>query len=291
MATKTGIANLVAIRIGLAIFSDSDISGSATTPAEEFNAVWDAVLEQTLGIGPEEGWEFAQWHVSDVDVDNTAITAFADGGSGTVDASSTAHGLVVGDLVTIKDGSIGAYDGDHPVTASADDNTFTFVDTFTATETATAQWTSKRRRFRYARPTSIRVTEVFDEGFPVPDWTRKGNWIFTDLVEDDVEMDYIRVPADLTITDFPPHFVEVQWRKMAIHMLYTRVQNRALQEMLIKELEEIYLPRARGMDAREQFVHEQDRSWILAGHVGGRNNDFNLPNIKQNLGFGRLPLR
>ncbi len=288
MSSKTDIANLVAVRIGLAVFTDAQISGSTTTPAAEFNAVWNAVLEEALGLGPEQGWEFAQWQVSDVDVDNTAITAFADGGSGTVDASSTAHQLVVGDLVTIKDGSIGAYDGDHTVTVIDDANTFTFVDTFSATETATAQWTSKRRRFRYARPTSIRVTEVYDEGVPVPDWTRKENWILTDLVDDDVEMDYIRAVADLTITDFPPHFVEVMWRKMAIHMLYTRVQNRLLQEQLIKELEEIYLPRAKGHDAREKFVHEEDQSWVLAGR-GGRNNDFNLPNLST--GFGRFPLR
>ncbi len=286
MSTKTNIANLVAVRIGLAIFTDVDVD--ATVPANEFNAVWNAVLEEALELGPEEGWEFARWHVSDVDVDNSAITAFADGGSGTVDASSTAHQLVVGDLVTIKDGSIGAYDGDHTVTVIDDANTFTFVDTFTATETATAQWTSKRRRFRYARPTSIRVTEVYDEGVPVPDWTRKENWIFTDLVEDDVEMDYIRAVADLTITNFPPHFIEVMWRKMAIHMLYTRTQNQKLQDRLTEEIEEVYLPRAIGMDAREQFVHEQDQSWVLAGR-GGRNNDFNLPNLKFNTGFGRFP--
>ena len=287
MSDKTDIANLVMVRIGEAILTDVDVDG--TDPAKEFNAVWDAVVEQTLGIGPEEGWEFARWTVSNVDVDNSAITVFADAGSGSVTATSSSHGLLVGDLVTIKDGSSGNYDGDHIVTSVAT-NTFVFVDTFAGTETATAQWTSRRHAFRYARPTSVRVTEVYDEGVPVPDWTRKQNWILTSLVEDDVEMDYIRAVADLTITDFPPHFVEVMWRKMAIHMLYSRAQSRLLQKQLVAELEEIYLPRAIGMDAREQFVHEQDQSWVLAGHVGGRNSNFNLPNIKFDLGFGRFPV-
>lgn len=286
MSTKTNIANLVAVRIGLAVFSDVDSDG--TTPADEFNAVWNAVLEDTLGLGPEEGWEFARWSVSDVNVDNTAITVFADYSgtvAGTVKAISEGHQLVTGDLDTIKDGSIGAYDNDYIITR-IDDDSYYFTATFATTETATSQWTSKRFAFRYARPTSIRVTEVYDGGAVVPDWIRKGNWILTNLVEDDVEMDYIRAVADLTITDFPPHFVEVLWRKMAIHMLYVRTQNQRLQDRLTEELEEVYLPQAIGMDAREQFVREADHSWVLAGR-GGRNNDFNLPNLK--LGFGRFP--
>jgi hypothetical protein len=108
-------------------------------------------------------------------------------------------------------------------------------------------------------------------------------------VNDDVEMDYIRVLADLTVTDFPPHFVDVLWRQLAIHLLYTRTQSQRLQDRLTEEIEEVYLPRAKGMDAREKFVQEQDQSWVLRGHRGGfnngLNNGFNLPNIP---GAGRF---
>jgi hypothetical protein len=274
MSTKTQIANLTMVRIGEALFVDVDTDG--TTTANEFNAVWDCILEETLGIGPEEGWLFAKWDISDVNVDNSAITAFADN-SGSTLVTSASHGLVTGDLACITGTT--SYNGDHTITKVSDD-TFSIAVTFVADDaTGTVQWTSKRHKFRFARPTSIRVTEVYDGGAPVVDWTRRENWILTNLVSDDVEMDYIRTVADLTITDFPPQFTQVMWRKMAIHLLYSRTQSKALQDTLTDELEEVYLPRAKGMDAREKYVQEQDQSWVLRGHRGGVNSGFNLPNI------------
>ena len=53
MATKTQTANKTMINLGEAIFTDVDADG--TTPADEFNALWDSTLEDTLTTGPEEG--------------------------------------------------------------------------------------------------------------------------------------------------------------------------------------------------------------------------------------------
>jgi hypothetical protein len=254
------------VRIGEALFVDVDTDG--TTTADEFNAVWQPILEDTLGIGPEKGWAFAKWEVSDVDVDNTSITAFADYTStvaGTVLVTSASNGLVTGDLGVITDTT--SYNGEYHVTfVSA--NTFYITADFVADDaTGTVQWTSLRLAYRYARPDSIRVTDVYDGGIPIDDWVRKGNWILTNLTDEDVEMDYIRAVDDLTVTDFPAHFNEVMWRKMAIHLLYSRAQSRALQEQLISELEQIYLPRAIGMDSREKFVQEESQAWTSAGHT------------------------
>ena len=201
-------------------------------------------------------------------VDSTSIAACADYTgtvAGTVLVTSAAHGLVTGDLATISGTT--NYNSDYSITFVAT-NTFYIVEDFVADDaTGTVQWTSLRLAFRYARPTSTRVTDVYDGGVPIDDWVRKGNWILTNLTSDDVEMDYIRAVADLTVTEFPAHFNEVQWRKMAIHMLYSRVQSRALQEQLITELEQIYLPRAIGMDSREKFVQEESQAWTAAGHT------------------------
>jgi hypothetical protein len=71
--------------------------------------------------------------------DGGSITAFADatgGGAGDfVDATSTNHGLSVGQVVVIAGTT--NYDGRHPVTAVDDANTFEFADTWVATETGT----------------------------------------------------------------------------------------------------------------------------------------------------------
>ncbi len=72
MATKTQIANKTMINLGEAIFTDVDADG--TTPADEFNALWDSTLEDALTTGPELGYGFSQWSTSKVDVDSITIT-------------------------------------------------------------------------------------------------------------------------------------------------------------------------------------------------------------------------
>ena len=276
MATKTDIANKTMINIGEAIFTDVDTDGTA--PANEFNALWNATLEDALTTGPEQGYAFSQWSTSEIDVNNTAITVFADYSgtvAGTVKATSAGHGLLTGDAATIKDGSIGAYDGCEIITKIDTDN-FYFTATWSATETATAQWTSEKLAYRYARPSVLQVTNVCTGGLSISDWKRKGNWILTNQEDASVAMDYIKAVADLTVTEFPQWFNEVVWRKMAIGMCYSRVQSLGFRDRLIQEVEQIYIPRAKGSDLREQFVQEESNSWVTAGHSTGIEGDVPL---------------
>ncbi len=267
------------LRLGEAILTDVDADG--TNPANVFNAIYEIVVAEALEAGPELGWKFARWRASSIDVDSTSITAFADYSgtvTGTVKATSTAHGLVTNDLVTISAGSVGSYDGDETITRIDADN-FYFTATFVATETATVSWTSQQFTYRYARPTSTAVTSVQFGGAELTDWIREGEWILTNQQATEVDMTYIRVLADLTVANFPPHFVDALWRRFAVHLAYDLVQNRVLSEQLLTELETIHLPRDIAMDARVQYVQEFNNDWQNVGHADGTKTGFNLPKL------------
>ncbi len=268
MASKTDIYNLGLLRLGEEILTDAEITTNTEPRAIVCTAIYALVLDETLAMSKEKGWLFANARTSDVGVDNTAITAFADYSgtvSGTVSATSTAHGLITGDLVTIKDGSIGAYDGEEVVTR-IDANSFYFTATFSATETATVQWTSERKSFRFPALSSNGIFSVSVGGLEITDWVKEGQFILTSQEDEDVDMEYIHLGTDLTVTNFPPHFVKVLYMNMAVHLAYDLVQSRAIAEDLKIEVENIVLPRAIGLDAREQFVQEEDNSWQEAGH-------------------------
>ena len=263
MSTKTQIANLAMLRIGESAFTDVDSDG--TTPADEVNAIWDAVNEDALSVGPEKGWAFAIWDVSEVSRDSATITAFTLATATTTTVTAT-HALLAGDQVVI-DGTT-SYDGQYLVESISTTVSFVITATFVADDaTGTAKWTSDKFLYRYARPTSIRVTDVSVGGLPITDWVRKRSWILTNMEDTTVDMNYILALASLTVTNYPAHFVQVLWRKLAIHLLYTRTQSQRLQDRLTEEIEEVYLPRAMGTDAKEQFVQEESSSWVDAGHT------------------------
>lgn len=263
MSSKTEIANLTAMRIGEDIFTDVDADDTAF--ADEFNAVWDTIAAETLGIGPEKGWKFAQWDVSEVDRDSATITAFASASSTTTTVTAT-HALLAGDQVVIEGTT--SYDGQYIVKSVSTTVSFVITVVFVADDaTGTAKWTSDKFAFRYAKPTSTRVTDVCVGGLPITDWIVRRTWVLTNMESDTVAMNYILAFADLAATDFPTYFIQVLWRKLAIHLLYKRVQNQRLQDRLTEEIEEVYLPRAIGTDAKEQYVQEQSSSWTDAGHV------------------------
>lgn len=275
MSSKTEIANAAMIRLGELQFTDVDTDG--TNPANVFNAIYEIVVAEALEKGPEKGWEFARWEASGIDVDSTSITAFVLATSTTTTVTSTTHGLVTNDLATITDTT--NYNGDFVIT-KVDTNSFTIVKAFVADDaTGTVSWTSHKFAYRYAKPTSIAITTVSSGGMELTDWTRRGQWILTSQQATEVDMSYIRVLADLTVTDFPPHFVDVLWRRFTVHLAYDLVQSRSLGEQLLLELETIFLPRAIGMDAREQFVQEFNNDWRNAGHTGGSRQGFNLPKL------------
>lgn len=267
MATKTNIANWAMLKVGEAIFTDVDTDGTAT--ADKFNAIYTISLEDVLDNGPEKGWRFANRTFNCIARDSSSITVFADYTgtvSGTVLVTDTSHPYVSGDMITISDGSVGSYDGDEVITV-VDSNSYYFTATFVSTETATANWTSQQFIYRYQRPTSIRVTSVQVGGIELTDWIRESNYILTNLEDTEVDMKYIATVANLSESNFTPHFVNALRLKLAAELAYDIVQNSALGDRLLRELEEIVLPRAIGMDNREIYAQESSSSWTEAGHI------------------------
>lgn len=266
MSTKTQIANMAMTRMGEAILTDVDADG--TNPANVFNAGWDIAVAEMLNIGPENGWKFAMHSINCVGVDNSAITVFADYSgtvTGTVKVTSVAHALLTGDTTVITGTT--SYNDTYVATKIDADNYY-ITATFVADDaTGTSQWTSTKFAYRFPVPTSIRVTETEVGGSELTDWNQQGQYILTNLEDTEVNMDYILVLDDLSVANFPPHFVDVMWRKMSVHMAYDLIQNKAIGDGWLQELEQIYLPRAIGMDNRAQFVKEESNSWAEAGRT------------------------
>jgi hypothetical protein len=259
MATKVQIYNLALTRLGEALLvTDSD----DTNPADVLNAVYTPILEDMLNIGPEEGWKFAKRRKHGILRDSATITAIAQNGT---DITVTAtHALEVGDEVTIAGTT--SYDGTYDVTAISTTATFDVTATFVADDaTGTAKWTSEEFAYRYARPTCTRVTSVQVGGRELMDWVREGQYILTNQEDTDVDMTFVQDASVITVGNIPPQLVDVLWRKLAVHLCYDLVQNASIQQQLLTELEQIYIPRALGMDNREQYVQELSTAWVDAG--------------------------
>jgi hypothetical protein len=272
MATKTNIANMAMTRLGEAVFTDVDTDG--TNPANVVNAIWDVILEQSLFYGPELGWKFARRRYHGIDDHNVTVSSIAQNGTDITVTTATAHNLLVGDEVEL-DGDTG-YDGTYDVTAVGSTTTFDVTATFVATGTGTAHWRSQEYNYRYRIPTVTRVTAVQVGGMDITDWVREGSYILTNQEDSEIDITYVLAPANVTVTNFPMHFVEVLWRRLASHLAYDLVQNRVLQQQIITEMEQIYLPRAIGEDNREQYVQESSNSWVTAGRSTGIEGDVPL---------------
>lgn len=261
MATKLQIYNLALLRLGEELLTADD---EDTNPADVCNAIYSLVLDEVLSMGPEKGWKFATRRYSGIDRDEITIASIANSStSGDITITGT-HSLVVGDLVTLIDDT--GYDDTYAVTAISTTTTFDVTATFVATGTGTAYWTSEKYAYRYAKPSGNEVVFVSVGGVELADWIREGQWILTNMEDGEVDMEYIQLGTALTVGNFPPHFVKVLYMNLAVHLAYDLVQSRALQEDLKIELENIHIPRAIGMDAKEQYVKEEDNSWQEAGH-------------------------
>ena len=261
MSSKTNIANLAMTRLGEAVFTDVDTDG--TNPADVVNAVWDVILEQSLYQGPEDGWRFARKTYHGISRESFTVSSIVQNGTDITITPSAAHTFVEGDEVELS-GDTG-YDGTYDITTVTGTTTFDVTATFVATGTGTAKWTSEEYEYRYARPTCTRVVNVQVGGIELTDWQRDGSFIVTNGEDTDVDMRYVQAASAVTVTNFPMHFVEVLWRRLASHLAYSLVQNATIQQQLITEMEQVYIPRAIGMDNREQYVKESSDSWVDAG--------------------------
>ena len=264
MASKTNIGNWAMLKVGEDIFTDVDTDGTAT--ADKFNAIYTISLEDILDGGPEKGWRFANRRSHGINRDSAIITAFAVLVADSTVTVTATHALVAGDMVTIAGTT--SYDGDYDVVSVSTTVSFVISATFVADDaTGTAKWTSEEFLYRFARPTSIRVTETSVGGVELTDWKREGSYILTNQEDTDVDMKYIAAVAGLTATNFPPHFVNAFILKLASDLAYDLVQNSVFGDRLLQEYETIVLPRAIGLDNREIYVREKSSSWADAGHT------------------------
>jgi len=272
MSTKTQIANKTMLDLGEALLTDVDTDGA--NPANVFNAAWDIALPEALNHGPEEGWKFARRRYHCIQRDSTTITAFASATSTTTTVTGT-HTLIAGDRVTIAGTT--SYDGDYQVVSVSTTVSFVITVAFVADDaTGTAKWTSESFAYRYLRPTATRITAVKVGGMELSDWVREGDYILTNQEDTEVDMNYIQDASVVVVTNFPPHFVDVLWRRLSAALAYDLVQSLSLASAKLQSLEQVYLPRAIGMDNREQFVQESSNSWVSAGHTTGIQGDYPL---------------
>ena len=264
--TKASIINMAMLRLGEQVLSDAEVTASSPNPANVANTIWDLVLEQALYEGPEEGWRFARRRYHGIDDDNETVTVIAQSGTAATDITvtvSTAHDYMVGDEVELA-GDTG-YDGTYDVTAISGTTTFDVTATYVATGTGTAHWRSQEYAYRYAKPTSTAIVSVQAGGAELRDWIEEGEYVLTNQESAEVDMIYVLAHGDVTIANLPAYFVDVLWRRLACHLAYDLVQNASLQQQLITELEQIYLPRAKGMDSRKRYVRESSTAWVDAG--------------------------
>lgn len=261
MSTKAQIINKTMIDLGEKILTDADVETPSTNPSKVASAAWDIILPEMLNSGPEKGWKFAVRKFHGIDRDSITIASIAQNGT---DITITGtHTLLAGDMVILEDTG---YDDTYDVTAISTTATFDVTATFVATGTGTGYWTSEEFANRFARPTSTRIVKVSVGGIEITDWERQGEFILTNQASDEVDMDYILHADDVTIANFPPHFVDVMWRRLSAALAFKLVQNRQLSEDKLTALERIYIPRAIGMDNREIYEKEFDNSWQETGH-------------------------
>lgn len=251
----------------MALAKIGEATGTATTddtvPINLIETLFPLSTPEALNMGPEKGWRFARRRYHGIDRDSITIASIANSStSGDITVTGT-HALIAGDMVELT-GDTG-YDTTYDVTAISTTTTFDVTATFVATGTGTAYWLSEEFAYRYARPTCTKVTEVSVGGIELTDWVREGDWILTNQEDDEVDMKYIDHFDNLTVTNYPPHFVKVVAWKLAEHIAYSITQSRTLGEQILTELETLYLPKAIAMDAREQYVKEQDTSWVDTG--------------------------
>lgn len=265
VSTETQLCNLALLRMGQELIDDIDGTDSVEVKC---NTAYDQTRDETLVEGPKYGWKFAVRVYHGVDRDSTSITAFADYSgtvAGTTSVTSTAHGLLSGDMVEISGTT--NYDGEYDVTY-IDANTFYITKDYIADDaTGTAYWTSEDYAYRYAVPSDCLpdgVRKVMVAGADITDWVCEGGYVLTNMESSEVDIRYIRQITD--VTKFPEHFISVLVLKLAITLHYNLTQDLQAIQLLERDLYQ-KMPKAIAMDERRKYVQESSTSWVDAGHT------------------------
>jgi hypothetical protein len=120
--------------------------------------------------------------------------------------------------------------------------------------------------YRYKIPNEcLRIVKVHTDGTNFTDWIRQGEYILTNQVDDEIDVEYVR---RITVTGlYPPHFVKVVYMMLAYHLGFKVTQSKRHVNSLHDELYYKVLPEAIALDGQEQYVQEESSSWVDIGRT------------------------
>jgi hypothetical protein len=257
-STETNVCNLALIKMGQETIDSIDGTDALEVKC---GLLFDQARDELLVNGPEGGWRFARMTYHGIDDHNVTVSSIAQNLTDITITTSSAHSLVVGDMVEL-DGDTG-YDGEYDVTAVGATTTFDVTATYVATGTGTAHWRSDEYTYRYAIPTSKAVLAVKVGGTEITDWVEQGSWILTNEESSEVDMVITKAVTDVTL--FPDHFVKVLVLKLALELTYNINQDLKAIQLLNQEFD-LAMTKAKGMEERGKYVKEYSSSWQDVGN-------------------------
>lgn len=113
-------------------------------------------------------------------------------------------------------------------------------------------------------PKCIQVVSVQVDGTEITDWIVEGNYILTNLEDEEIDVLYVKQATDEG--RYPPYFARYIAMMMAADLAYKITQNSALAERIQLELEKKTRPRAFAANNREIYVEEENNDWQETGH-------------------------
>jgi hypothetical protein len=87
-----------------------------------------------------------------------------------------------------------------------------------------------------SNPKCLRMVSVTVDGVEITDWVREGNYILTNLEDEEVDMIYAKQVT--SEADFPPHFAKLFWKTLAARLAFRRVQSEKLKQSIQLEADE-----------------------------------------------------
>lgn len=238
-----------------------DVDASSDPNAAKVTGIWTIVTDSIL---KKWKWHCALVREALVPVDETTITAFADYSgtvSGAVQVTAASHGLVTGDLANIDDTS--NYDADEKVTKIDDDNVYVIATWVADDATGTIRWTSEEYEYRYPVPTEntcLRVVSVSVSGTELTDWKREGDYILTNLEDEEVDIQYIKRAS---VSEYSPNLCEAIAARIADVLALNITQSLKIRDDARRNYQDAILA-AKQANEMEEYKEESSSSWLDA---------------------------
>jgi len=172
-----------------------------------------------------------------------SITVIADAGGGSLTMTSAAHGLAVGNIITITGTT--SYNGIFTLTAVAT-NTFTFVGTFVAND-ATGTWTqgNELNELIYQAPDVFDNFAITAGNYWTEDYVPGTNALRLKVTPTDsgvLNARYLRVPTDMT-DDSTDNLLSSQWDEVVAYGVAVKLFQISNRYDEAREYERLYRSR------------------------------------------------